>query len=951
VSLLFRSGAMRAPAQSASNKAGKNESSNNPLPVDGLLPLSNHNQHSRGERERTERGVRRTASSTESSMKASSNHSASHQVKQFAAQAVRRFSFSIVGGVNSARSSLPRSSNHSTSSRKSSSSRPPSGPLDKADADSFASGPRDGEFDPLPLHYDISCESSESTCFGDESTPASPSADATATQDRRSGTVPPAKQRRHSLGSFFTMHANSDAQLQGAGHTECRKGGFLNKVGASVYTSAARSLGDWSSLRREAENADVERRSACAEMPRENSSSREKLRSHDAGANKKRKNKAGRKDKTGNDTESWRVMDFLLRECPDVVLPKVLAYAGPRKTLSLYRTCLAWYDTLSPDNDLFWRVYCEELYKVSRPAVLGIFMCTYSHFRFSSCPQWKFGQDEPLNLSWYEFYVANPCVPVDYDTVDKALECASRESGYNPLDVSRLLAEARVRYRLLIQNSGSEFGTTLTSSDAVADPGSRSAAKHPKKHQLKARRRASGEQRPIREKPNYGPTGGKASAVANNATTVNLGSSFIKQYRNVTVWVRPGIHYIRDPITINGVEGQSVRISFVAMNTGVQTNPTLLCAPQIDQGQDGGRSIDVMDSFLERRRLAATSLHRGSQIPLNFGGFASSVLAPNRVYLLSKAAPPNSPLFRVFRGELHIQDISLRHNAYGVDIWNGNAAIHVRANENSELARPTELTSASDPQLLVGEDASILRASSQIEHGALTVAERGDDRLSHQPPAAASVHLSGVEVTSQTGRGIVMLDGCHLVLNDCFIHDCAGTGVYIGGQRICRFSAQNVDVMENGSGNRNGGIGRGHSGLYVERGHVVLRNCNISNNTSSGISVVNGRGSFLDMQETDILSNGGSPLDLPGGHLTTGGVGGNPLFVDEENVLTFAVRRSVVTSNDVLARPVEEGGNRVAVLGTAKPRSYICQISLKRDETEIDSSMSDFHDVYEPWEL
>jgi hypothetical protein len=56
------------------------------------------------------------------------------------------------------------------------------------------------------------------------------------------------------------------------------------------------------------------------------------------------------------------VMQFLTDVCPEDVLPKILAFAGPQKTAALSKINRVWRDVIA--DDWTWRVLCEELYKV-----------------------------------------------------------------------------------------------------------------------------------------------------------------------------------------------------------------------------------------------------------------------------------------------------------------------------------------------------------------------------------------------------------------------------------------------------------------------------------------------------------------------------------------------------------------------------------------------------------
>jgi hypothetical protein len=56
------------------------------------------------------------------------------------------------------------------------------------------------------------------------------------------------------------------------------------------------------------------------------------------------------------------VMEFLIDVCPEDILPKILAFAGPQKTAALSKVNRVWRDVI--DEDWTWRVLCEDLYKV-----------------------------------------------------------------------------------------------------------------------------------------------------------------------------------------------------------------------------------------------------------------------------------------------------------------------------------------------------------------------------------------------------------------------------------------------------------------------------------------------------------------------------------------------------------------------------------------------------------
>jgi hypothetical protein len=62
------------------------------------------------------------------------------------------------------------------------------------------------------------------------------------------------------------------------------------------------------------------------------------------------------------DMQGLNVLQWLQSFCPEDVLPKVLAFAGPQKTAALSKTNRHWHAVMQKEGT--WRVLCEELYKV-----------------------------------------------------------------------------------------------------------------------------------------------------------------------------------------------------------------------------------------------------------------------------------------------------------------------------------------------------------------------------------------------------------------------------------------------------------------------------------------------------------------------------------------------------------------------------------------------------------
>jgi hypothetical protein len=65
------------------------------------------------------------------------------------------------------------------------------------------------------------------------------------------------------------------------------------------------------------------------------------------------------------------VMEFLIDVCPEDVLPKILAFAGPQKTTALSKVNRAWREVIA--EEWTWRVLCEDLYKVCSRSYFVLF--------------------------------------------------------------------------------------------------------------------------------------------------------------------------------------------------------------------------------------------------------------------------------------------------------------------------------------------------------------------------------------------------------------------------------------------------------------------------------------------------------------------------------------------------------------------------------------------------
>jgi hypothetical protein len=302
------------------------------------------------------------------------------------------------------------------------------------------------------------------------------------------------------------------------------------------------------------------------------------------------------------------------------------------------------------------------------------------------------------------------------------------------------------------------------------------------------------------------------------------------QVRSIRVLLRPGMYWLKQAIDIQAVPG--ITIFFGTMElpanlyrpvrhiTEIMEQPLPMPSPVSQSNKRGPSLLNLLNCKrqvpTEETEMEDTDFNdewreHGNIIPMT---------EPKQATMVLRSRRNNEPVFRVRQGVVYLHNVEIQHNSLGLDIWNGNAAVQIQ------------------PPL--GED---------------------DHPIPVEPRPTA--FLDHVHISSQTGRGIVNIDGGKVILRKCAITDCAATGVYIGGPGSHAI-IDTSDVIRNGVGNRiRRGIARGHSGIYLEQGIASIRNTNISSNTLTGISVVSPENAFLTLENSTLMNNGTFQLELP----------------------------------------------------------------------------------------
>uniref|UniRef100_A0A7S1CZ62 Right handed beta helix domain-containing protein n=1 Tax=Cyclophora tenuis TaxID=216820 RepID=A0A7S1CZ62_CYCTE len=310
------------------------------------------------------------------------------------------------------------------------------------------------------------------------------------------------------------------------------------------------------------------------------------------------------------------------------------------------------------------------------------------------------------------------------------------------------------------------------------------------------------------------------------ACALDATGTSLEQRHCVRVLLRPGKHFVKEAISIQSIGRTGISIETMELPQDTLTPPDVQqdVAP-MDDKEPTRKALKKRAATL-RKRLSCRSIRTMDDFDLDELVITESeeepLAAPPRLVRASivlKTRRHNEPIVRVRHGTIRLTNVALVHNSVGLDIWNGNSAIQIQPLRADE--RPS------------------------------TILNR---------PAA---FLDRVDVTSKSGRGIVNIDGGYTSIKNCYVHDCAATGIYVGGPGSDAV-IDRTDVVRNGGGNRHRrGIARGHSGIYLEQGTARVRDCNISRNSLSGISAVSASNAILSLEASDLVANGTVQLEMP----------------------------------------------------------------------------------------
>jgi hypothetical protein len=243
-------------------------------------------------------------------------------------------------------------------------------------------------------------------------------------------------------------------------------------------------------------------------------------------------------------------------------------------------------------------------------------------------PQWTDKMQMPE--SWSDFYRDNPCVPIDYDTLESAFDSISSGASISTF-------ENNVRHQYRMQNSTARI------------------LLHPGPYFLR---------KPI-----------VFNCIGDAEITIESISG-LKDPRHALTWCQ---NYHAEP----SIDDNS---STRRLLTGVSSSDTLDSSVETKRPSSatlrqifGCRSTSA--ALSTPRRGAANEGEEDAMSPDDRAKFHKSSFEgtnPTAVVVF-ESSKQNQAIFRVRQGIAHIKGLKLLHYCEGVDIWNGNAAIQVQS--------------------------------------------------------------------------------------------------------------------------------------------------------------------------------------------------------------------------------------------------------------------------------
>lgn len=205
-------------------------------------------------------------------------------------------------------------------------------------------------------------------------------------------------------------------------------------------------------------------------------------------------------------------------------------------------------------------------------------------------------------------------------------------------------------------------------------------------------------------------------------------------------------------------------------------------------------------------------------------------------------------------------------------------SVHIRAAFPEKGAAIVWYKGINEPCIAVLEDhiGNNVSVMASLSHVQLLHSTEGSDIWGGNCAIMVEGRKSRLNITScciqsESGRGVVAVDGSFLQVENTVIHDCAATGLYLGDHDSIA-NVKGCNLIRNGGGSRRAlrtdedgneeddldRVPAGHSGMYVEAGRAFVEDSLVAGNSLTGLSIVRGGGVIVS--GSDITENGSEAI-------------------------------------------------------------------------------------------
>ena len=191
-----------------------------------------------------------------------------------------------------------------------------------------------------------------------------------------------------------------------------------------------------------------------------------------------------------------------------------------------------------------------------------------------------------------------------------------------------------------------------------------------------------------------------------------------RSVRKIRVFIRPGKHYLRQSVIIRLIPGCEISVETMAVPRDTfqpfrpkEVREQPIATTMVTSKKKVKKGLRDWMGCTRPEVIEHSDTEECSDNVEDWSDPRSSL--PTSATLILSSRNHNEPIFRVKQGLLKLKNIDLQHQSHGVDIWNGNAAVHVQPPLNND-----------DHPILVNPLPSAILEGVQLELPALGSASR-----------------------------------------------------------------------------------------------------------------------------------------------------------------------------------------------------------------------------------